>query len=75
MLNGRFLMYEYMENGSLKDHLHCMLFPLLLYLLIPPLLLFLFLILLLASSSSFVGFECALLEVTLSAGVCVWGQV
>lgn len=54
-------MYEYMENGSLKDHLHCMLFPLLLlYLLIPPLLLFLFLILLLASSSSFVGFECAL---------------
>lgn len=25
----RFLMYEYMGNGSLKDHLHCMLlFPL-----------------------------------------------
>ncbi|RVW49789.1 putative receptor-like protein kinase [Vitis vinifera] len=42
--HNRFLMYEYMENGSLKDHLHCMLFPLLLlYLLIPPLLLFLFL--------------------------------
>lgn len=26
MFHGRFLMYEYMPNGSLKDHLHSM-FP------------------------------------------------
>lgn len=23
----RFLVYEYMENGSLKDHLHCKILP------------------------------------------------